>query len=337
MTLADSVVALRLKVMKRAEETGNVSEACRQFGISRTLFYRWRRRFVTYGEAGLVPRPTRPQRWGRQATPELEHAVLAYALQWPTHGPQRIADQLTRPNFGGWTVSASGTYAILARHGLQTRWERLTRLEQRAMQDGLLTERTRRQLRTALNGAEVHVEAKRPGDLVCLDTFYIGQLKGVGKVWQYTACDAVSSFAIAMLSTEHDAVTAARFLRRCVLPALKEANHRLTAVLTDGGPEFQAAFVTVCAHLKIQHRRTRPRHPWTNGFVERLQGTILTELWRCAFRRTYYRGVRAMERDLHDYLRFYNFERPHRGYRLKGRTPGMLFIPRLFPHKGRAA
>jgi transposase InsO family protein len=337
MTLADSVVALRLKVMKRAEETGNVSEACRQFGISRTLFYRWRRRFVTYGEAGLVPRPTRPQRWGRQSTPELEHAVLAYALQWPTHGPQRIADQLTRPNFGGWTVSASGTYAILARHGLQTRWERLTRLEQRAMQDGLLTERTRRQLRTALNGAEVHVEAKRPGDLVCLDTFYIGQLKGVGKVWQYTACDAASSFAIALLSTEHDAVTAARFLRRCVLPALKEANHRLKAVLTDGGPEFQAAFVTVCAHLKIQHRRTRPRHPWTNGFVERLQGTILTELWRCAFRRTYYRGVRAMERDLQDYLRFYNFERPHRGYRLKGRTPGMLFIPRLFPHKGRAA
>jgi transposase InsO family protein len=337
MTLADSVVALRLKVMKRAEETGNVSEACRQFGISRTLFYRWRRRFVIYGEAGLVPRPTRPQRWGRQSTPELEHAVLAYALQWPTHGPQRIADQLTRPNFGGWTVSASGTYAILARHGLQTRWERLTRLEQRAMQDGLLTERTRRQLRTALNGAEVHVEAKRPGDLVCLDTFYIGQLKGVGKVWQYTACDAASSFAIAMLSTEHDAVTAARFLRRCVLPALKEAGHRLKAVLTDGGPEFQAAFVTVCAHLKIQHRRTRPRHPWTNGFVERLQGTILTELWRCAFRRTYYRGVRAMERDLQDYLRFYNFERPHRGYRLKGRTPGMLFIPRLFPHKGRVA
>jgi transposase InsO family protein len=267
----------------------------------------------------------------------LEHAVLAYALQWPTHGPQRIADQLARLNFGGWKVSASGAYAILARHGLRTRWERLTRLEQRAVQDGLITERTRRQLRTALNGAEVHVEAKRPGDLVCLDTFYIGQLKGVGKVWQYTACDAASSFGIAMLSTAHDAVTAARFLRRRVQPALKEAGHRLKAVLTDGGPEFQAAFVIACAGLKVQHRRTRPRHPWTNGFVERLQGTILTELWRCAFRRTYYRGVKPMERDLQDYLHFYNFERPHRGYRLKGRTPGMLFIPRLFPHKGRAA
>src|SRR5207247_7300916 len=139
MTLTDSVVALRLKVMKRAEETGNVSEACRQFGISRTLFYRWRRRYLSYGDTGLVPRPSRPQRWARQSAPELEHSVLAYALAWPTHGPQRIADQLARPSFGKWRVNASGVYAILMRHGLQTRWERLTRLEQRAMQDGLLT------------------------------------------------------------------------------------------------------------------------------------------------------------------------------------------------------
>jgi transposase InsO family protein len=172
---------------------------------------------------------------------------------------------------------------------------------------------------------------------VCLDTFYIGQLKGVGKVWQYTACDAASSFAIARLSTAHDAATATRFLRTAVLPALKEAGHRLKALLVDGGPEWRGTFVPACARLKIRLKRTRPRHPWTNGFVERLQGTILTELWRCAFRRTYYRGVPAMARDLQDYLHFYNFERPHRGYRLKGRTPGMLFCSSLFPHKGDAA
>ena len=156
-------------------------------------------------------------------------------------------------------------------------------------------------------------------------------------MWQYTACDAASSFAIAMLSTDHDAATAARFLRQLVVPALKQAGHRLKAVLTDGGPEFKLGFEQACARLQIEHRRTRPRHPWTNGFVERLQGTILTELWRCAFRRTYYRDLKPMARDLQDYLRFYNFEQPHRGYRLKGRTPGMLFGPRLFPHKGHAA
>jgi len=103
----------------------------------------------------------------------------------------------------------------------------------------------------------------------------------------------------------------------------------MRAVLTDGGPEFQTAFTAVCHQLGIEHRRTKPRHAWTNGFVERLQDTILSELWRVACRRTYYTSLKQLERDLQAYLRFYNRERPHLGYRLKGRTPPMLFRTRL--------
>jgi transposase InsO family protein len=99
--------------------------------------------------------------------------------------------------------------------------------------------------------------------------------------------------------------------------------------VTDGGPEFQTAFTTACRELGIAHRRTNPRHAWTNGFVERLQGTILSELWRVAFRRTYDTSLGQLERDLQAYLRFYNRERPHLGYRLKGRTPVMLFRTRV--------
>lgn len=332
MTLEESVVAHRLRVMRRAEESGNVTQACRLYGVSRTLFYRWRRRFLSYGHDGLRPRPRQSERFARQAAPQLEHAVLAYALAWPTHGPQRIADQLRQPAYGGWRVSASGAYAILRRRGLQTRWERLIRLEQHSIQRGLLTERTRRKMASALR-AENHIQAKHAGDVVCLDTFYVGQLKGVGKIWQYTACDAATSFAVAMLSLRHDAQTAARFLAEKVLPAFLRADHRIKAVITDGGPEFFGTFHQQCLQLLIEHRRTRPRHPWTNGFVERLQGTILTELWRCAFRRTYYRALKPMDLDLQEYLAFYNFERTHRGYRLKGRVPAQLFCPSLFDHR----
>lgn len=129
MTLEDSVLRHRLAVLQRAAALGNVSQACREFGISRALFYRWRKRFTRYGHDGLRPRPTRPSRWPRQAMPALEHQVVAYALLWPTHGPARIAAHLRQPRWGGWQVSASGAYAILCRHGLRTRWERLTRLE----------------------------------------------------------------------------------------------------------------------------------------------------------------------------------------------------------------
>jgi hypothetical protein len=129
MTLEDRVRRHRLAILQRAALLGNVTQACRETGISRTLFYRWRRRYVRYGADGLRPRPTRPSRWPRQAIPVLEYQVLAYALPWPTHGPARIAIQLRQPLWGGWRISASGVYGILTRHGLQTRWERLTRLE----------------------------------------------------------------------------------------------------------------------------------------------------------------------------------------------------------------
>lgn len=185
ITLNDSVPEFRLRVILRARELRNVSEACRQFGISRTLFYRWRKRFLQYGVDGLRPRPHRPERWLRQTRPELEQAVVTYALLWPTHGPARIAAQLAERKFGGWMISPSGVYGILRRRGLRTRWERLCRLE---------------------DGAAIH-----------------------------------------------------------------------TGVLTDRGGQFSDAFHRACEALGIQHRRTKPRHAWTNGFVER-QGTILSEL-----------------------------------------------------------
>ncbi|TMI78712.1 MAG: helix-turn-helix domain-containing protein, partial [Bacillati bacterium ANGP1] len=84
MTLEDSVRRHRLAILQRAALLGSVTQACREAGISRTLFYRWRQRYLRYGAEGLRPRPTRPTRWPRQAIPALEHAVLAYALLWPT-------------------------------------------------------------------------------------------------------------------------------------------------------------------------------------------------------------------------------------------------------------
>jgi len=325
MTLEERVLALRLFVMHRAQDLGSVTEACRQLGISRTLFYRWRDRYLRYGADGLKPRPPRRARPLQQAPAEVEEAVLAYAQLWPTHGPARIARQLTRPGGPVGTLSASGSYAILRRHGLSSRWERLARTEVHAASNGLLTERTRAALREARGEFPRHVEAERPGDLVCLDTFYIGNLKGVGKVWQFTACDAACSFAAAWLTTELSARNARRFLRRYLMPLYRQAGHTLRAVLTDGGSEWKSVFDTTCLRLGIEHRRTKPRHAWTNGFVERLQGTILTELWRCAFRRTYYTAVAPMQRDLDRYLKFYNFERAHQGYRLQGRTPAEVY------------
>ena len=324
MTLDESVHGMRLRVIERAQVQGNVSAVCRELGISRTVFYRWRQRLERYGVDGVHPRRQRARAGRPVATaPEVERLVLGIAISAATWGSRRIAAYLART----WRVrlAPSTVQRLLRRVGLATRRARLTVLEQQAARTaGLLTERTRQRLWRARYGRTRHVDAKEPGELVCLDTFYIGRLKGVGKVWQITACDAATSYGLAGLLPAHDAVAAATFLREVVVPHYQRAGWPMRRVLTDGGPEFKGAFDAGCRRLGIRHTRTKPRHAWTNGFVERLQGTILQEHWRVAFRRHYFTSRVALQRALDGFMRYYNTERPHQGYRVRGRTPAAL-------------
>ena len=321
MTLEDKVHAFRLRVLRRAQELGNVSAACREAGISRTLYYRWKKRFTQYGIDGLHPRRT-ATRPGRRVLLDAtkERKILALALAWPSWGPRRLSLQLQRD---GVVVSPTTVWRALHRLGLGTRMERLLVLEvHSATSAGLLTERTRR---TLARRKVRHVQAEKPGELVCIDTFYIGNLKGVGKLWQLTACDAASSYAMAKVVPANNAAQAATFLRDVVAVELEKAGWKLWRVLTDGGSEFKSDFDQACRELNVRHTRTKPRHAWTNGFVERLQGTILHEHWRIAFRRRYFRRRFQLQASLNSFLHFYNFERLHQGYRTKGRTPSEIF------------
>lgn len=323
MTLEDRVQAQRLRVFRRAEELGNVSAACREAGVSRTLFYRWKRDYEAYGADALHPRRLRAQP-GRpcEVPAQLERTVVALALAWPTWGSQRLAVQLARQ---GVVIAPSTVYRTLKRLGLGTRRQRLGILElHSAERAGLLTERTRK-LRE-VRRKKRHVEARLPGDLVCIDCFYIGKLKGVGRVWQLTACDAACSFGVARVVALRQPTAKAleRFLRQGLVPLYRQAGWPIRRVLTDNGSEFKGAFAQACQQLGIRHTRTKPGHAWTNGFVERLQGTILHEHWRVEFRRRYFTRVAQLEVSLQRFLRFYNEQRPHSGYRLRGRTPSEL-------------
>lgn len=325
MTLEDKVHAFRLHLFRRAQELGNVSAACQELGVSRSLYYQLRKRFLRYGPDGLHPkrrrgRPGRPP----QLDAVVERQVIALALSWPSFGPQQLSDQLA---MRGIEVARSTVYRALRRHGLGTRRERLGILEQHsARRAGLLTERTRREIQKVRpTASRRHVEAKAPGDLVCFDSFYIGKLKGVGRVWQITACDAACSYGLAMVFVgEPNARVSARFLRERVVPHFRKAGWPVKRVLTDRGSEFKGAFDDLCQHLGIRHTRTKPRHAFTNGFVERLQQTILHDHWRVAFRRRYFTQLGQLEASLQSYLRFYNHERTHHGYRTRGRTPAQL-------------
>lgn len=324
MTLDESIQGMRLRVLKRAEAIG-VSAACREVGISRTLFYRWQKRFQRYGPDGVHPRRLRAQPGpAPQLTPAVERRVLAVAIAEATWGAARLAAYAQR--LWRLRLAASTVQRLLRRHGLATRRQRLLVLEHRsARRAGLLTERTRQALWKLRHGHTRHVAAEDPAELVCLDTFYIGHLKGVGKVWQVTACDAASSFGIARILPALTPAATARFLREVVVPTARHAGWRVQRVLTDRGNEFKADFAAACEALGIRQTRIKTRHAWTNGFVERLQQTILSEHWRIVFRRHYFTRRATLDRSLRGFMEFYNFDRPHHGYRVRGRTPASVF------------
>jgi transposase InsO family protein len=169
------------------------------------------------------------------------------------------------------------------------------------------------------------VAAEQPGELVCVDTFYLGRLKGVGKGWQVPACDAAGSYGVAQILPALSAAACAAFLRVVLVPRSRQAGWPLPRVLTDGGSEFKGTFARACRTLGIRHTRTQPRHAWTSGFVERLQGTLLQEHWRIQFRRRSRTSRPQLQRSLDAFLRAYNAQRPHSGYRLRGRTSGAPF------------
>ena len=326
MTLEDRIRAFRVHAMEQARQSGNVSRTCRELGISRTLFYRWQRLYAAYGPDGLHPKRRRAGRGRPSSLPlHLERRVLALALSWPSSGPQRLSDDLAAE---GVQLSPSTIHRILKRAGLSRRAQRFGIIEAHSAEKaGLLTERTRRKLDEARSRGR-RLQAEQPGDLASIDCFYIGKLKGVGKVWQITACDVASSYGFAQIlpGPAPTSQQAADFLERIVLPGYRAAGWKLSRVLTDGGSEFWGHFLAACQRLGIRHTRTKPRHCWTNGVVERFQGTILHEHWRIAFRRRYFTSRRQLQQSLEGFLAFYNHHRPHRGHRLKGNTPASVFL-----------
>ncbi len=323
MTLEDKVHATRLLALRRAEELGNVSAACRELGISRCLFYRWRNRYMEYGRDGLHPK----RYAGRRGRPhglsvQDERAILALALSYPTCGPGFYALQLAQQQR---PLSPSTIYRALRRVGLGTRHERLLLLERpSAERGGILTERTRPSGSELVGKGDTCRPASRESSSVSTPSTSAAA-RASGRSGRSPWAMRPVSYAVARIIPARTSDHAVRFRVDSLLPFYEAAGWPLQRVLTDRGREFKGSFDAACHDLGIRHTRTQPHHPWTNGFVERLQSTILHQHWRVPFRRRYFTTAQQLDASLQRFLDSYNNERPHQGYRTRGHIPSTLF------------
>ena len=332
MSTREKLIKARLGMLALAEELQNISQACQRAGISRSHYYEIKEAFERYGPEGLAPRIRRSPRMPNQTPPELEAKILEMTERYPTYSYVRISQQLRLVGVG---VSPPAVRGIWARHGLTLRFQRLLWLEQRtAARGGVLTENLVRLLqrhRGRVVDPQQHIEAPQPGFLLCQDTYFVGTIKGVGRIYHQTVVDANSSLAFGKLYLSKLPMTAVDVLHDRAVPFYDEHGVEIEHMLTDNGREYcgrqlQHPYELYLSISQIQHRRTQVGSPQTNGFCERFHRTLKEEFFAVAFRKTEYESLDQLQADLDRYLDFYNRERAHQGYRTKGRTPYQAFI-----------
>ena len=314
MTYEDIVYDRRVRVINYAAKTGNVAEACRIFGVSRKTYYQWLKTASTYGTSALLPKERRaPHQPNRMASEEVA-VILAEAIARPTLGAKALLRHLQAR---GVQRSASGVAKVLHRHQLGTRRQRVAALASlTAVDGGQVTD-------AAMEGPfGFCLFASSPGQVVALDTFYVGRLKGIGAVWQLTAVDIATRTAVVQLIVgDKTADVAAAFLQH-LRKRLRSLGITLEGVLTDNGPEFTGkAFTARVGDMGLTHHRIPPRSPNHNAVCERFHGTVLQEFYRPHFHRGVVTDMRLLDRSLQAWIVDYNTRRPNHGHYMRGRTP----------------
>lgn len=330
MTTTDKIARRKLSLLDLASELSNVSRACKVMGYSRQQFYEIRRNFQTYGAEGLIDRlPGARGPHPNRVPAEIEDAVLAHALDHPCHGALRVEQEL---RLKGLQVSSGGVRGVWQRHNLLTRHERLLRLEKATAERPfeLSEEQTRLLERFSPEFRERHIEAPHTGALVAVDTFFVGTLKGVGKVYMQSAIDCHSRYAWARLYPSKLPVTAVHTLNHDVLPTFEDHDVKIEVVLSDNGREFcgrpdHHPYELFLQLEEIEHRTTKVRRPQSNGIIERFHRTVLDEHFRVEGRKTWFETIEEMQKVLDDWLITYNTRRPHQGRGMNGRTPLKAF------------
>jgi transposase InsO family protein len=331
MTTAEKLIKNKLGLLQLASYLQNVSEAWRVMGYSRDTFYRVKKAHDEGGIEALKEKSRRKPNIRNRVAEDVEQAVVELAFKNPSYGQKRASDTLRQR---GVFISAAGVRCVWLRHNLHTFQLRLKALEKHVAETGeVLTEAQLRALEKAKEEKTAwgEIETEHVGYLGSQDTFYVGTIKGVGRIYQQTFVETYASVAFAKLYTSKHPINSADLLNDRVIPFFDQHQIPLLRILTDRGTEFCGKpdtheYELFLALNDIDHSKTKVKNPQSNGICERFQRTVLDDFYRVAFRKKIYLTLDELQKDLDDWMIDYNTQRPHQGKRCQGKTPMEAFM-----------
>jgi len=292
----------------------SVCAACKAFGVSKTTYYKVKSQFIQTGT--LEHRIRRKPRMPNETALSVKKLLLRLVKEHPTRGSCFYAYKLREQ---GIYRTQQALWLCLKRFDLNTKYKRLVYLETLQQRNQPVTERTLRSLKRSFS---TMIQGQWPGHVVALDTFYAGNLKNVGRIYQITGIDLCSRFGWAKLYLDKSAQSTTDFVETSLIPKFFHNKVTIESVLTDNGTEFiNSQFKQLLTDYDIQHHRIPKGKPICNAYCERFQRTILEEFYEITFRKKFYRSLQNLQQDLNKYLVYYNFNRPHFGLIKTGALP----------------